>query len=360
VWAHEFEAVVPVTQEAAPDIEGGPLAGRHAIYPMWPAGPRLNATPKEGIAGGLIYAGMGKLRAFPSGSLHGQIGVLEMAVENRWHNAAAFGAETLLFWGSPKDSYVTAREQDVWYPLGGPRFFVPDGPLADTLRSGQAGRARIAADVRWERRRAVNLYALLEPGPQARVKQALVLAAQLDAMSVVPDLAPGADAAVDAALLLNLLREFAEDAAGGSPPAQPVMGAFLDAYALHMCGMRRMLGTLAVTGEDYAPVRNRDEARLEECTARLEQAEAIENGQRSPTSLHGRDFLEVRRCIEDEVDLRVMDLDEELRPLRLEALHAPESEAPGLRRRIGELSAQRSRAFTAGRELHPAPKATSH
>lgn len=347
VWTHGFEVVVPVTEEAALIVDHDLHTERHAVYPMWPAGSRLNTTPREGIAGALFYAGMGKLSAFPSHSLQGQIAVLELAAGDRWHNAAAFGAAALLFLGSPKDSYVTARKQDVWHPLGGPRFFVPDGPLADALRTGQVASARIAAKTRWERRTATNLYALLEPGPQARGKQALVVAAQFDAMSVVPDLAPGADAAVDAALLLNLLREFAGDAAQGNAPAQPVMGAFLDAQALHMRGMRRMLGALAVTQEDYAPVHERDEARLEECAARLDMAKAIEDDRQTYARLHGREFEDVRRCIEDEVNLRVMDLDEKLRPLRLEALHAPEAQSGHLTQRVEDLSVRRARLHAA-------------
>ena len=51
-------------------------------------------------------------------------------------------------------------------------------------------------------------------------------------MSIVPDRAPGADAAVDVAVALRLLERFAAD-----PPAeQPVMFVFADAHGIHMTG----------------------------------------------------------------------------------------------------------------------------
>ena len=115
-------------------------------------------------------------------------------------------------------------------PVYLPRFCVPgDSELATKLRAGLIPEGTLVCESKWEKVEARNIYALVKPKPEAMGRKALAICVPIDAMSVVPDLAPGADVAVDAAMGLTLLRHFT-----ANPPARPVLVGFLDAQSINI------------------------------------------------------------------------------------------------------------------------------
>lgn len=241
VWLHEVPFVVPKVLEATLTIEDGPIAGEHRIYPLWPTGPRLNTTPVEGIDGRLIYVGRATVDEFPAQSLNGQIAVIEMTNGQNWRNALAFGARAIIFLGSKGETHWDMRSHEMVVPLSVPCFYVPDGELARSLRNRELSSGHIFSKGAWEEATGTNIYALVPSRHPDVGRKAMVIVVQSDSMCMIPELAAGADAAVDTALALNLMRYFVKN-----PPEHPVLLVFIDGFSLNMKGIRYMLGALAV------------------------------------------------------------------------------------------------------------------
>lgn len=96
LWTHSFPVVMPQIEKAVLQIEQGSLTGRHRIYPIWPAGVRLNTTPKEGIGGKLIYIGQATANQIPARSLQRQVAVMELSGGKGWRLAASLGASAII------------------------------------------------------------------------------------------------------------------------------------------------------------------------------------------------------------------------------------------------------------------------
>jgi hypothetical protein len=128
--------------------------------------------------------------------------------------------------------------------------------LAGRLRAGAInGEATLNAQVSWERRTGVNLYALVRPVGQIAnwtgqlPPAALMFSAPYDSTGLVPDLARGASQAVQAAANLSLLRDAARQ-----PLARPVVFYFSGGDGIQFLATRQMLMALA-----EAPANWRDE-----------------------------------------------------------------------------------------------------
>ncbi len=319
LWTHDFDIVMPITDRAEMVVSSGKWQGEHKIYPIWPASSRLNTTPSEGIKGKLIYVIDGTLENMPAKSLRGQIAVMDMEEEGSWMNAANFGATAVLVLGSPKLEVDRLRGRHLLpFPVYMPRFYVPQGPLAEALRNSEIEEGHIFSDGAWREVKATNIYALVMPNQQAEKRQALTIAVQLDSMSVVPGLAPGADGALDVAFALNCLRYFAE-----TPPPQPILFAFVDAFCINMHGVRQMLGTLGVTLEDKEkrieaePTETHDKVLAKEYRA---DAELVSELAKEPNAIHKiyqAKYRSLQGYIRDEAGLRVAEIDDVIQPKRL-------------------------------------------
>jgi len=234
-----FDIEVPCHDEAYAEVAGGGVDGRHRVHPLWPELARLNTTPPGGIAGRPVYCGDGALTGLPGQSLDGQVAVMEMAQARNWKNPFMMGAKAMILLGGEREEAALPGEQPIWKP----RFYVADGPLAEALRQGTVTSVSLHASGRWRTARAENLYALVR-GTDPALAPVMVMAGY-DAMSVVPELAPGADAAVDAAFLLAMARHFDRH-----PPRRGAILAFADAMCLNNLGPRMAFSLLAATPED--------------------------------------------------------------------------------------------------------------
>ncbi len=344
MWTHRFSLVMPKVLEAELTVRSGPLKGKHRGFPFWPAGARLNTTPADGLSGRLVYIGEGSPgRApghLPARSLRGQIAVMEMTGGERWMDAFNAGAKAVIVLGSPEVTTRQACTHLVGISLNVPRFYVPDGPLAEALRDGRASDGKLYCRATWGEVTATNIYALIKPPSPAETignRQAFVIGVPYDSMSVVPELAPGADRAVDVAAALNLLRYFAEH-----PPARPLLVAFVDAYASNQRGAREMLAALATVPEDRegrlsdAVEVAREYREHEELAAELHPDPEVPATREGLNRLYERRYRDLRRYLKDEVARQVVAIESMMYPKRL-ALYRTDKESAKLKLQLAQL-----------------------
>ena len=316
VLVQEFPVVVPSTRRAVLALAEGPLAGEHAVHPVWPDLARLKTTPEAGISGRLVYVGAGGFDVLPARTLRGQIAVMEMRDARNWRKPFAMGAAAVLFLGGPEDQAAPPAAQ----ALHKPRYYVPEGPLADALRAGALASARIDCDAAWQTVTARNILVAIPASAGAADLPPLALAAPYDAMSVVPTLAPGADDAVDAALLLALLRRFGE-----APPPRPLLFCFVDANGINQLGMRQLLLLLTATPQD--PTRRDYERAAQETLAEYREtaalAESLGNGPDALEPLWDkRRHRQLQRAVKDVVGPEILTLRDRAGERRLDLQQA--------------------------------------
>ncbi len=312
IWKHEFDVVVPRTTKAELKVGTGDNRVTHKVHPLWPAAVRLHSTPPDGIQGRLVYIGSATLAEMPAKSLGGQIAVMEMSAGRQWRRAFEAGAKALILLGDPKTDQSDASSHLLPLPVYLPRFYVPEGKLAAKLRDKAIPEGTLVCESRWESVQARNIYALVKPKPAAYGRKALAICVPIDSMSVVPDLAPGADAAVDAALGLRLLRHFTAAA-----PDRPVLVAFMDAQSINMLGFRQMVGALSVTEEERLDSLYEDDAILKEYREAWDLLQSLKNPAAPPTDLHEPEYAILHAYLRDEVDKVVVAADTELQSLRV-------------------------------------------
>lgn len=272
-WTQEFPVVMPKVQEATLTLHEELLSSRNRIYPLWPASVRMNTTPADGITGKLIYVGQGAFGEIPVKSVYGQIAVMEMTGNASWQTLFALGAKAVVLLGSESVDSSDADTHVMAIPVNFPRFFVPEGELAKKLRVTEGLEGTLYVKSEWSEVTAVNTYALVKPENPIEPQKAFVIAVQFDSMSIVPEIAPGADGAVDVATALALLRVFSEQ-----PPERPVLFAFLDAVAINQLGTREMLLSLACTPETREAMQTLDVKTREEYRNLMALVSDLKNG----------------------------------------------------------------------------------
>jgi len=308
VHVQEFSVVVPTVQRASLTLD----ADTHRIYPLWPDLARLKTTPEGGIQGRLVYVGAARFADLPARSLRGQIAVMEMEHYKNWRNPFAMGAAAVLCLGGPDDQLAAPAQQ----PLFKPRYYVPEGPLAEALRDPDRGKqARIDCDATWSTERARNFIATV-PGTRANELDPVAIIAPYDAMSIVMGLAPGADNAIDAAFVLTELRR-----AAANPPARPMIFGFIDAYGINQRGVREFLQMLSSTPDDGTR-RQYEKQNLELLESYREvaaQADAMGSGLEALSKLHDkRKYRELQRYLKDSLGSEIIQLREQSGKYRLE------------------------------------------
>jgi len=241
-----FSVMVPVTRSATLERAG---AKSEPIYPFWPAHARANSTPERGITGKLVYCGGATLNEITPAELMGNIAVVEASAGSRWTQASYFGATAVLVLGEESTTNVDLRAHDLNIPVNLPRFYIPDGALAASLRKSEViVPVTLKARVDWQQKTATNLIALVKPAkriPDGWKNEnvppgALLVTAPLESSGLVPDLAGGAGQAANTAGAMALLRDFAT-----KPPARPVVVVFTGADSIQFRGTRELLMALS-------------------------------------------------------------------------------------------------------------------
>lgn len=223
VFEQPFTQAAPV-EEAVRAMQDRPgafavLPGRDdliRLHPLWPNGVMPSSVPEGGLELRVINGGNGQLSAFMGRSVPGSAVLLNLRNSQRWHTAAMLGARAILFYhDEPIDRStgsfrLPATTSDLEHcfsqiPVNVPRYLVGREDVAqlrDVARN--AGTIRIEGRVSWRQVPCTN-HLLLLPGQGRAARDLIVLAAPLDAMSVVPGLPTGAEAGLG---LLTAMRYF--------------------------------------------------------------------------------------------------------------------------------------------------------
>ncbi len=243
---HTFDLMTPQTASATLTTS----MGTSDVFPVFPAGVRMSTTPTDGITGDLIYCGDGEYAQIPASRVQGNIAVVEGTISDEWKTVAYFGARAIVLLGRPDVSQQRLKAQESIIPINMPRFYVPEGPLADSLRKGLGGKATLHASGNWQRTMARNLYAYVAPknpiapatdrGNNGKPWPAILIVAAVDATGLVPDACPAAGQAVQPAAALAMLRDYAKN-----PPRRPVLVAFTGADSYNYLGSRNLMMALA-------------------------------------------------------------------------------------------------------------------
>ncbi len=262
VFIQEFPVIVPHTLRSEIRIEKGEFAGTHRIYPVWPDNVRMKTTPPGGIEGTPVYIGDGDYNEIPGTSIRNQIAVMEMSSYGfgTWWRAFDFGARAVILLGSKDDSLSLPNDM----PFYKPRYYLPEGKLADAMRRGEIKNAAIFCSQEWKTATARNIIAVVS-GKEASIKVPLVISACYDATSIVPDLSPGAYNAVNSSFLLNFLRFLS-----AHPPERPAVIAFVEGFGINQLGMRQLMAMLSLDPDDIT--RKSFEEKMEKQLAEYEKA----------------------------------------------------------------------------------------
>ncbi|MGC4032054.1 MAG: hypothetical protein QM754_10035 [Tepidisphaeraceae bacterium] len=238
VQEHAFPLMTPHTRSATLGVAGSSVD----VFPFFPAGVRLNATPAGGLTGRLVYCGRAEYTNIPATKVAGNIAVVEGDTGDEWKNIAVFDPKAIVFLGNNDVTYNRLRGSEVAIPVNIPRVYVPAGYDAEVVRAALGQTATLKVDANWQRTQAKNLYAYvaakdaLPVAPKGRNYAALAVVAPLDATGIVPELSTAASQAVQPAAALAMLREFSKN-----PPKRPVLVCFTGADSYNVVGTRQML-----------------------------------------------------------------------------------------------------------------------
>ncbi len=162
------------------------------IAPLWP---NLVTGSTCDVSGPLLDG-----RDLDGQQVNGAIVLLPFGSGSAWRRAARLRAGAVVFYDDGRVTRSQAEQKIAGNPIRVPRFFTPT--RWDALRPAVGRRLRLTCRQEWVRRGSSNLVATL-PGRRA---ETVLLAAYVDAMSVVPSMAPGAQQSCGLVALLEGLR----------------------------------------------------------------------------------------------------------------------------------------------------------
>ncbi|MGV3618637.1 MAG: FtsX-like permease family protein [Fimbriimonas sp.] len=243
VRTYPFDVTVPDPGAVGALSVGGRTV---RVHPLWP---NLVRTSTCDVQGRLVYAGDGSLEAMRGLDLKGSIAVLEMGVGSTWKNAAKLGAKAVVFLQPDTMPRGNAETKFSAIPLDLPRFYLPLRDAAPVLSAARAGTdAQLKCRQDWVRRKSGMLVAEF-PGTDASLKgQPIEVMAYADAMSVVPGLAPGAEAISGISAMLETARLYSK-----RPHARPLRVVLTGGHGMGLLGARERV-RLALAGEFPAPL----------------------------------------------------------------------------------------------------------
>ncbi len=241
-----FAVVVPIDKGGRLEWEGESVP----LYAMWPNGARTSTVPPEGLRAPAIWGGDGDWGDFNGQVVAGRVVVLDFASGDNWLKAASLGARAVVFVAADSATTQQARGKYVRAPLDVPRFWVERAAGQRLRRRLVDGEVEVGLWGRmdWQERTAYNVWAVVPGQDAGTVREETVLVhAYYDAPSVVPARAPGAEAAVSVAVLLEVAARLQANL-----PAHTVVLAALGAHFQGRQGMVAFLDRHARRQEFYA------------------------------------------------------------------------------------------------------------
>ncbi|MCD6335176.1 MAG: hypothetical protein J7M27_07585 [Candidatus Latescibacteria bacterium] len=211
-----FDVTVPVDKGAQLTfLDSAPRTPDHSplttpLYGLWPNGVRTPSLPTEGIEGDLVYGGRGTFAELDGKPMRGNVVVLSFDCGQNFVNPRMLGAEAIIFYGDQGVSQGEALEKFLKVSVDVPRFWVESEDADEVVRLAREGghRVRVNGRMHWETVEAKNIYGWIRG--DGSEKDAIVVEAYYDAMSVVPAVAPGAENACGIVGLLSLAERLKE------------------------------------------------------------------------------------------------------------------------------------------------------
>ncbi len=275
VQVENYTVTAPVTKSAT-------LNGQR-VYPIYPNAVVPSTTPLDGISAPMIYAGQGLPQNFNGQKVEGAIVVLEFNSGLGWITAADLGARAIVFLEPEQTATQTrgpgtqtapssrgeAERKFASLPIEVPRYYAPRNIVAglptgagnqnsaDATGATALGTGILKSVVRWERVTCRNVLGTIrgtDPNIAGKPGGTLIIGGYYDSMAITPDLAPGAEAAGNAAALLELARQFK-----ARPPKYSVLFLAEGAHHIALAGMRNFAAThfLDTTGKAEKSVTER-------------------------------------------------------------------------------------------------------
>ena len=310
VRSEKFNVTVPRTIKCELTINGQQVK----LLPVYPNSVVPSSTPEAGFTASLVYGGAGRAIDFNGKVIKDSIVALDFNSGMNWITAADLGARAVIFL-EPQGAGSRGEAETKFsnMPVEFPRFYAPrasvgailgalglnpamtpdasngrtrvdgvnfnfaDGHVkwrrannqmqapqfdgkslvsAEAMRSQKATSATLLSLVKWEIVKASNIVGELKGTDGARAQKAgdtLVLDAYYDSMSIVPDLAPGAEAAGNMASLLEIARHYQQK-------PQPYSLTFVANGAHHvaLAGARNFLAKHFLETKDSPTKKDKD------------------------------------------------------------------------------------------------------
>jgi hypothetical protein len=216
-------------------VHGQPVE-TYRVYPLWPNLVRTSQLPEGGKVFRLIDGGDGSLAEFNGKDVEGTAVLMQFTKGTAWLNAPRLGARAVIFVEPEALERGEAEAKFLRIPINIPRYWISRRDayrLTARLKSQPQVSVRIKCRMTWERRQAWNIVAEI-PGTDPELKKQVVyLDAYYDAMSMVPELSPGAESTAGAASLLEITRLLVK-----YPPKRTVRVLFNGAHFLGLAGVR--------------------------------------------------------------------------------------------------------------------------
>ena len=245
VRAERFKVTVPIDQGSKIVVNGREFP----IYALWPNLVRTSHLPPDGLAIHVIDGKSGRLPDFDDKVVTGSAALVDFNSGTEWLNAPRLGAKVLLFVEPDATMRGEAEAKFSAIPVSMPRFLISKDSAAQ-IRAMLAGlnakyakvlpakrpqlEARVFCKMPWEKVEAKNIVGEIEGTDPVLKKQWIVLHASYDGTSVVPSLAPSAEATCGIAGLCELARLYKD------PRFAPKRSVMLIATSGHYQGLAGM------------------------------------------------------------------------------------------------------------------------
>ena len=223
----------------------GEAVESYPVYPLWPNLVRTSQLPEEGETYPLIWGGDGRLAEFNGKDIEGTAVLTNFNCGSNWLNAPRLGARAMVFIEPEETTRGEAEAKFLRIPINIPRYYIGRGDayrLMSRLKVQREVTVRIKCRMTWARRQAWNIVAEIPGTPDPEhpelAEQTIYLNAYYDAMSIVPQLAPGAESACGAAALMEITRVLTK-----YPPKRTVRVIFNGAHFLGLAGIRNYVAT---------------------------------------------------------------------------------------------------------------------
>ena len=218
VRREQFDVVVPIDRGAQLTLTRS--GEQFELRSLWPNQVRTPTLPEEGYDSSLAYGGRGLLTELPA-VLEGRVLLMEFDSGRRWLDAAALGVRAIIFIEPQETSYTQSVEKSASAPLDLPRFWIDRESglrLRQLLEHGEEEAVHLTARMDWESRPTWNILGWVGGSASALGQDTVAVQAYYDASSVVPTIAPGAEASTSVAALLEVARHLRDQ-----PPARRVL-----------------------------------------------------------------------------------------------------------------------------------------